>query len=187
MVRQWKITQGRLFLVVVQLMSAYISPGIRCTTTTKWPNLCNFPMLGHNGLLARFAIVSEFCRTKESSIKARWHCKKFCFCRMPFLGAGCPVSVASGYALDEASALDGEEAGPPHAHGRPRAVLVEQAWILQRRRQLQVGKIASLLRRKTVTNFVRFPPWDIKNFSACENKRESPENATGSSISRAQR
>ena len=92
---------------------------------------------------------------------------------MPFLGAGCPVSFASGYSLDEASAFDGEEAGPPHAHGRPRAVLVEQAWILQRRRQLQVGKIASLLRRKTVTNFVLFPPWDIKNFQHVKIKEKA--------------
>ena len=32
--------------VVVQLMSAYVSLWISCTTTTKWPNLFFFPLLG---------------------------------------------------------------------------------------------------------------------------------------------
>ena len=27
-------------------MFTHSTPGISCTTTTKWPNLCNFPMLG---------------------------------------------------------------------------------------------------------------------------------------------
>ena len=41
----WKSHTLGLFLVVVQLMSAIISPWISCTTTTKWPDLCNFPRL----------------------------------------------------------------------------------------------------------------------------------------------
>ena len=44
-IRQWKITKVRPSLVVVQLMSAQISPGFSCTTTTKLHNLCNFRCL----------------------------------------------------------------------------------------------------------------------------------------------
>ena len=41
-------TSQAYFMVVVQLMSTHIGPGISCTTTTIWPNLCNVPMLVNN-------------------------------------------------------------------------------------------------------------------------------------------
>ena len=68
-------------LVVAQLMSAHISPGISCKITTKWPNLCNFPMVAHETLCSE-ASLFPFLPWAMPSTERYDMAMKFSFCTM---------------------------------------------------------------------------------------------------------